>query len=95
MKNKKFTCYDGVQEQILNGQYVKETVVVDGHLTTSRGPSTALAFAYELVEQLVGDAESLRTGMLYRDVFGNNQMKREVKLSFFYVENSGKSSLFS
>jgi len=73
LKNKKFTCYDGVQEQILDGQYVKETVVVDGHLTTSRGPSTALAFAYELVEQLGGDAESLRTGMLYRDVFGKNQ----------------------
>ena len=73
LKNKEYTCYDGVQEQILDGQYVKETVVVDGHLTTSRGPSTALAFAYELVEQLGGDAESLRTGMLYQDVFGKNQ----------------------
>lgn len=73
LKNKKFTCYDGVKEQILDGQYVKEAVVVDGQLTTSRGPSTALAFAYELVEQLGGDAESLRTGMLYRDVFGKNQ----------------------
>ena len=61
------------KSKILDGHYVKETVVVDGHLTTSRGPSTALAFAYELVEQLGGDAESLRTGMLYRDVFGNNQ----------------------
>ncbi|HEW2463264.1 TPA: DJ-1 family protein, partial [Streptococcus pneumoniae] len=30
-------------------------------------------FTYELVEQLGGDAESLRTGMLYRDVFGKNQ----------------------
>ena len=73
LKNKQYTCYDGVQEQILDGQYVKETVVVDGHLTTSRGPSTALAFAYELVDQLGGDAETLRTGMLYRDVFGKNQ----------------------
>ena len=73
LKNKQYTCYDGIQEQILDGQYVKETVVVDGQLTTSRGPSTALAFAYELVEQLGGDAETLRTGMLYRDVFGKNQ----------------------
>ena len=62
LKDKHFTCYDGVQEQI-----------TDGNLTTSRGPSTALAFAYELVEQLGGDAESLRDGMLYRDVFGNQQ----------------------
>ena len=73
LKDKHFTCYDGVQEQIADGIYQKETVVVDGNLTTSRGPSTALAFAYELVEQLGGDAERLRVGMLYRDVFENQQ----------------------
>ena len=73
LKDKRFTCYDGVQENISDGIYRKETVVVDGNLTTSRGPSTALAFAYELVEQLGGDAESLRVGMLYQDVFGNQQ----------------------
>ena len=73
LKDKHFTCYDGVQENITDGIYQKETVVVDGNLTTSRGPSTALAFAYELVDQLGGDAESLRVGMLYRDVFGNQE----------------------
>ena len=73
LKDKHFTCYDGVQEQITDGIYQKETVVVDGNLTTSRGPSTSLAFAYELVAQLGGDVESLRVGMLYRDVFGNQQ----------------------
>ena len=73
LKDKHFTCYDGVQENITDGIYQKETVVVDGNLTTSRGPSTALAFAYELVDQLGGDAESLRVGMLYRDVFRNQQ----------------------
>ena len=70
LKDKGFTCYDGVQEQIADGYYRKETVVVDGHLTTSRGPATALAFAYNLVEQLGGDADALREAMLYRDVFG-------------------------
>lgn len=70
LKDKGFTCYDGVQEQIADGHYRKETVVVDGQLTTSRGPATALAFAYNLVEQLGGDADSLREAMLYRDVFG-------------------------
>ena len=73
LKDKHFTCYDGVQENISDGIYRKETVVVDGSLTTSRGPSTALAFAYELVEQLGGDAGGLRVGMLYRDVFENQQ----------------------
>ena len=70
LKDKEFTCYDGVQEQIADGHYRKETVVVDGHLTTSRGPATALAFAYNLVEQLGGYATALREAMLYRDVFG-------------------------
>ncbi len=70
LKDREFTCYDGVQEQIADGHYRKETVVVDGQLTTSRGPATALAFAYNLVEQLGGDADGLREAMLYRDVFG-------------------------
>ena len=70
LKDKEFTCYDGVQEQIADGHYHKETVVVDGNIITSRGPATALAFAYHLVETLGGDAESLRNGMLYTDVFG-------------------------
>lgn len=70
LKDKEFTCYDGVQEQIADGHYRKETVVVDGQITTSRGPATALAFAYNLVEQLGGDATALREAMLYHDVFG-------------------------
>ena len=70
LKDKVFACYDGVQEQIADGHYRKETVVVDGQITTSRGPATALAFAYNLVEQLGGDANALREAMLYRDVFG-------------------------
>ena len=69
LEGRNFTCYDGVQEQIADGHYSKETVVVDGNVITSRGPATALAFAYHLVEKLGGDAESLRNGMLYTDLF--------------------------
>ena len=69
LEGRNFTCYDGVQKQIADGHYSKETVVVDGNVITSRGPATALAFAYHLVETLGGDAESLRNGMLYTDLF--------------------------
>ena len=69
LEGRNYTCYDGVQEQISNGHYHKETVVVDGNIITSRGPATALAFAYHLVETLGGDAKALRNGMLYTDVF--------------------------
>ncbi|KXT74100.1 DJ-1/YajL/PfpI superfamily [Streptococcus sp. DD10] len=71
LKGKSFTCYDSVKEQISDGIYQKETVVKDRKLITSRGPATALAFSYELVTTLGGDAESLRDAMLYRDVFGD------------------------
>lgn len=70
LTGKHFTCYDGVEEGISDGYYQKETVVVDGKLITSRGPSTALAFSYELVKQLGGDSDGLAKAMLYKDVFG-------------------------
>lgn len=69
LKGKRYTCYDGVEKQIQDGHYQKETVVVDGKLITSRGPATALAFAYQLVSELGGDADKLSEAMLYRDVF--------------------------
>lgn len=72
LKDKSFTCYDDVREQITEGTYHKQTVVVDGKLITSRGPSTALAFAYELVSQLGGDGNLLADAMLYNDVFKNS-----------------------
>ena len=69
LNDKNFTCYDGVEANIENGSYQKQTVVVDGKLITSRGPSTALPFAYELVHQLGGDADQLASSMLFKDVF--------------------------
>ena len=65
-----FTCYDGVQEQIADGQLSKGNSSCRWSLDHQRGPATALAFAYNLVEQLGGDADALREAMLYRDVFG-------------------------
>lgn len=69
LNGKNFTCYDGVEANIENGSYQKQTVVVDGKLITSRGPSTALPFVYELVHQLGGDADKLASSMLFKDVF--------------------------
>ena len=70
-KDKQFTCYDGIESDIGTGTYIKQTVVVDGKVITSRGPATALAFAYELVHQLGGDSDQLATAMLYNDVYGD------------------------
>ncbi len=37
---------------------VEQRVVVDGLLTTSRGPGTAFEFALKLVEQLFGEEKA-------------------------------------
>ena len=70
LADKTYTCYDGFEQQITDGHYVKELVVVDDRVITSRGPASAMAFAYELVDQLGGNAQALRQAMLYQDIFG-------------------------
>ena len=63
------TVYDIYPEEIESylkaGKYVEEEVVVDGHIITSRGPATAFAFAYKLLDVLGIDSSSLKHGMLY------------------------------
>lgn len=53
LDGKTFTCYPGLAGDVEGGTWVDERVVVDGNLTTSQGPGTAMAFALELVNQLV------------------------------------------
>ena len=67
VKDKKITSYPGeeIQSYLKGAKYVEENVVVDGNLTTSRGPATAFDFAYTLVDRLGGDSAALKKGMLY------------------------------
>ncbi|ENA36818.1 DJ-1 family protein [Pseudomonas sp. HPB0071] len=54
VEDKRISCYPSFIEQLEQGQYVNEPVVVDGRCVTSQGPGTAQLFALELVNQLVG-----------------------------------------
>jgi 4-methyl-5(b-hydroxyethyl)-thiazole monophosphate biosynthesis len=38
-------------------QVLQDAVVTDGHVVTSRGPGTAMDFALELIERLLGRAK--------------------------------------
>lgn len=69
LDNRSYTSYDGFEKEIQAGHYKKETVVQDGRVITSRGPASALAFSYALVDVLGGDSQSLRKAMLYTDLF--------------------------
>lgn len=52
LKDKTATSYPAFEDQVKCGRYVRDRVVVDGDVITSRGPGTALDFALELVAQL-------------------------------------------
>jgi protein deglycase len=60
------TCYPGFEDQLGDAEHTTTRVVIDGNVTTSRGPGTALWFALSLVAQLCGGDKSdeLRKAML-------------------------------
>jgi 4-methyl-5(b-hydroxyethyl)-thiazole monophosphate biosynthesis len=66
LKGKKATVYDGMEKELAGAEYVKEDVVRDGKIVTSRGPGTAMPFAFALAEILAGEevAAGVRAAML-------------------------------
>ena len=58
LEGKRATSFPGVLDQLPgNHHYETAAVVRDGHIITSRGPGTAMAFALTLVELLCGAAK--------------------------------------
>ena len=68
LKGKKATCYPGLGEMIESqgGKYVRQAVVVDGHVITSEGPGTTLKFAKAIISESLGaqKADETLTSML-------------------------------
>ncbi|MBF0314474.1 MAG: DJ-1/PfpI family protein [Oligoflexia bacterium] len=52
LKGKKATCYPSVKEALHDSTYVDAPVVVDGNFITSRGPATACAFGFKILEEI-------------------------------------------
>lgn len=66
LKDRKAVCYPGFEE-FLNGAVLGDAIVArDGNYITSQGPGTAIYFALNLVELLVGKetAMKVKEGML-------------------------------
>ncbi len=51
-KETRYTCFPGVEDEITNGIYIDQDIVIDGQFITSVGPGTAETFAFKLVEIL-------------------------------------------
>lgn len=71
-EGKSMTSYPGYEDELPNCEYLEEAVVVDGNIITSRGPATAMAFSYKLLEKLgyENKVESISSGMLYKMFIG-------------------------
>jgi len=54
LKNRKFTCFPGYENEISEGIHVNEKVVADGSIITGIGAGSAPLFALKVVEYLKG-----------------------------------------
>ena len=59
LKGKNAVCYPGFESRLTGAEVLAVPVVTDGHITTSRGMGTAIAFALELTKRLK-DAETAK-----------------------------------
>ena len=72
-KDRYITSYpaEDLENRLENASYVDELVAVDANLITSRGPATAIPFAYKLVEVLEGNVDILKETMLWNMLLDN------------------------
>jgi 4-methyl-5(b-hydroxyethyl)-thiazole monophosphate biosynthesis len=69
LDGRKATAHPAFSDKLANQEAVLQRVVVDGKLTTSRGPGTAFEFALALVKQLYGEWQAHDIGQ-YADELG-------------------------
>jgi 4-methyl-5(b-hydroxyethyl)-thiazole monophosphate biosynthesis len=63
LDGKKATCYPGLQQNFSTKvKYVKDAVVQDGNVITSKGPATAMKFSLKIIEALSGKAKADMVG---------------------------------
>ena len=67
IENKKVTSYPGFEEDIAPVSYSEDVVIQDGNIITSRGPATAMHFAFKILENLADKivSEKLKKDMLF------------------------------
>ena len=67
LKGRRAACYPSVEEKLSGAVIVKEPVVQDANIITSRGMGTAIDFSLKLVEVLVDEkkAKELAESIIY------------------------------
>ena len=70
LSGRQATSYPTAKPDMQNVQYMEDHVVVSKNSITSRGPGTAMQFAYEILRQLglLEQASALESGMLFNSM---------------------------
>jgi 4-methyl-5(b-hydroxyethyl)-thiazole monophosphate biosynthesis len=70
LEGKRASSYPNAEKRLKGATVVKDAVVTDGNVTTSRGPGTAPLFALEILRVVAGQevADSVREGVLIKDI---------------------------
>lgn len=71
LAGKKATCYPSFADKLATGDYVKQPVVTDGNVITSRGMGTCIEFAGAIIEALKDKttADAVKKAIIYNDVY--------------------------
>jgi len=57
LAGRKFTCYPGFEGQVSGGEWLAQSVVIDGNIVTSRGAGTSGLFSVAIVAALLGEEQ--------------------------------------
>jgi putative intracellular protease/amidase len=60
LEGKKATCYPGHEEALHGAKLMREDVVIDSNIITSRGMGTAIDFSLAIIRKLKGVEEAKR-----------------------------------
>ncbi|QQK07955.1 DJ-1 family glyoxalase III [Miniphocaeibacter halophilus] len=68
LDERRYTCYTGIENRILNGRHRNEAVVIDDNIITAAGPAYAQKFAFNIVKDLLGRnaVKELKKDILYK-----------------------------
>ena len=71
LEGKKVTCYPSFADKLATGDYVKQPVVTDDNVITSRGMGTCIEFAGAIIEALKdkATADAVKEAIIYNDVY--------------------------
>ena len=66
LEGKKATCYPGFEGELRGAKVTDKSVVIDGNITTGKGPGLVFDFALALVEQIAGKEtrKEVQSGLL-------------------------------